>query len=359
MNQIYKFTPTAYSSNVEYLNMEVLEYVKTLNYLNNACFIIDKKVFELYFNDFTITQKCLIFNASEKNKSDVYVAKIINFFHDNNLNRASTVYAIGGGITTDITAFCASIFKRGIKLVMIPTTLLAMIDAAIGGKTAINFQQIKNQIGTFYPAQSIVINPNFLKSLNEFEFYNGLVECIKSLIIQNNYNKARELIRNIQINQELIKEIIDTKLSICINDMEDNNERRLLNFGHSFAHVFESLSDHKIAHGEAVAYGMLLSIKLSIKFKIISEEKATCYLDLFNDLISINPNFPEFSKLMQSGSFKKRVKYEFIEFLKQDKKNSNNTSLILMNDEYNLIVYNTDENDIIRDLVLDNLIWSI
>ena len=161
----------------------------------NKIFIIDKLVYELYKDkmfDIISNNPLLLFEAKEENKNLNEILKIYDFFHDNKVNRSTIIFGIGGGITTDITAFSASTYMRGCRLILIPTTFLGIIDAAIGGKTAINFKGIKNNIGTFYPAEKVIIILEFLKTLPEKEMKNGWVECIKIALIKplNLYNQS-------------------------------------------------------------------------------------------------------------------------------------------------------------------------
>jgi 3-dehydroquinate synthase len=129
--------------------------------------IVDSKVFSLYqgkLNELLNGLPVFIFKATEQNKSLKTVSEIYKFFQENNVNRSHVIYGVGGGITTDIAGFSASTYMRGCRLHLLPTTFLGMIDAAIGGKTAVNFQQTKNNIGSFYPAEKVYIFPEFLRA---------------------------------------------------------------------------------------------------------------------------------------------------------------------------------------------------
>ncbi|MCD4796751.1 MAG: 3-dehydroquinate synthase, partial [Candidatus Cloacimonetes bacterium] len=193
------------------------------------------------------------------------------------------IIGIGGGITTDITSFAASTYMRGCRLVLIPTTFLAMIDAAIGGKTAVNFNGIKNNIGTFYPAEKIIISTEFLKTLPEKEMKNGWAECLKMSLIKKS-SLYDLLLSKADINK-IIKKTIELKISICVKDPEDRGERRLLNLGHTFAHIIESISDYEISHGTAVSVGIRAAAKLSLKLGLINvdiNEKINNILNMYN-----------------------------------------------------------------------------
>ena len=221
---------------------------------------------------------------------------------------------------TDITAFAASTYMRGCRLILIPTTFLGMIDAAIGGKTAVNFRGIKNNIGTFYPAEKVIIIPEFLKTLPEKEMKNGWAECIKISLIKK--SKLYELLTtDNEINMDkIIKSSITLKAGICENDPEDKGERRLLNLGHTFGHVLETLSNFEISHGNAVAIGIRTAAKLSLEKNFIEEtvfNKINCILDMYG--------LPKSLEMKFKDSFSKQVK----SVLSQDKKTTLYTLLIL------------------------------
>ncbi|MCK4653892.1 MAG: 3-dehydroquinate synthase [Candidatus Cloacimonetes bacterium] len=248
-------------------------------------FLIDKKVYQLFENKLgkIIDGASFFIAASEKNKSLTEVRKIYDFFKKHNVNRSTVIIGIGGGITTDITAFAASTYMRGCRLVLIPTTFLAMVDAAIGGKTAINYNGIKNNIGSFYPAGKVIIVPEFLKTLPEEEMKNGWAECIKIALIKR--SPLFDMLKS-KINiKNIIEKAIELKLEICEKDLEDRGERRLLNLGHTFAHILESVSKYEISHGTAVSVGIRAAAKLSLKLGLINvdiNEKINNILNLYN-----------------------------------------------------------------------------
>ncbi len=277
----------------------IIADVNIINYIGNS----DLPIFKL--------------NATEKNKNLDTVQEIYTFFQNNNVNRATTVIGIGGGITTDIAGFATATYMRGCRLILIPTTLLAMIDASIGGKSAVNFQNIKNNIGTFYPAEKIIVNFDFLNSLSENEMQNGLTEIIKTALIKE--SSLVEKLLNREDLKEIIKQTIELKLSICQLDLHDKGERRLLNLGHTFGHIIEALSNYEIPHGNAVAVGIRLVAKVSSLNKLISEadfKKITNLLDLYDLPKKINLTFTE-----------KQV----IALLLKDKKMTTDANLILFN----------------------------
>ena len=293
-----------------------VEFTKNIDFatFTKAVIIADKNVVEQFANnDFPMFK----LNATEKNKNLETVQQIYTFFQENNVNRATTIIGIGGGITTDIAGFAAATYMRGCRLVLVPTTLLAMIDASIGGKSAVNFQNTKNNIGTFYPAEKIIVNLDFLNSLSENEMQNGITEIIKTALIKE--SSLVEKLLNREDLKEIIKQTIELKLSICQLDLHDKGERRLLNLGHTFGHIIEVLSNYEISHGNAVAIGIRLVVKISLLNRLISETdfgKINNLLDLYNLPKKINLEFTE---------------KEVTALLLKDKKMTTNANLILFN----------------------------
>ena len=183
-----------------------------------------------------------------------------------NVDRNSLILSIGGGSTGDLVAFVASTYNRGVNYVQIPTTLLAMIDSSIGGKTGLDSKDGKNLIGTFYHPQLVVIDTNFLLTLSKEEITSGLFEAIKYgvafdlelfLFIKEN----KDDLYSINILTDIIEWCCQIKTDIIIKDEKDNNIRNKLNFGHTIGHAIESI--YNIRHGEAVAYGMLCAAQIS------------------------------------------------------------------------------------------------
>lgn len=184
-------------------------------------------------------------------------------------DRHSLIINLGGGIVTDLGGFVASSFKRGIDFIQVPTTLLGMVDASIGGKTGVNFGNTKNQIGSFSFPNLVVIDVQFLTTLEKKEMQSGLGEVIKYGLIQD-----ATILENLStVDENLVKRCVDIKLHIATVDPFEKNERKLLNFGHTIGHALESVSHTTktpLKHGEAVAWGMLAEALLSkekVEFK--------------------------------------------------------------------------------------------
>jgi len=217
--------------------------------------------------------KKVIIPAGENNKKIESVAKIWEFLSKNGGDRKSLLINIGGGMLTDLAGFAATTFKRGIDFLNVPTTLLSQVDASVGGKTGINFAGFKNEIGTFKEPVAVIINTDFLKTIDRENFISGFAEMIKHGLIFNpeHLKELEEFdIENIDYDhlQKVIHDSVNVKEYFVANDPTEQNIRKALNFGHTIGHAFESYAweQHRpIQHGHAVAYGMIAELYLSVK----------------------------------------------------------------------------------------------
>lgn len=185
-------------------------------------------------------------------------------------DRSSLCIALGGGVVGDLTGFLASIFMRGVPFIQVPTTLLAMVDASIGGKTAINLPEGKNLLGTFHQPRLVAIDPQFLRSLPASQRRNGLAEVIKHGFIQDpdllsRLEKGTRIFRDEAELTEIIHRAAAIKAKVVAADEREGGLRRILNFGHTLGHALEQASRFRLPHGEAVAWGMLAALRLSVK----------------------------------------------------------------------------------------------
>lgn len=201
----------------------------------------------------------------EAAKTFANVENLCKWFLSKNLQRDGLVTAIGGGSIGDTVGFAASVFKRGVKLTHVPTTLVAQIDSAIGGKTAIDLDGVKNAVGTFYNADT-VIDVDFLKTLNSEQKRNGLGELTKYRMLSRDIKQ----LYNGKINEQIIKACVDFKKALCEDDPYDKNERHKLNLGHTIGHGLELT--YSLPHGEAVANGLYYETQLALKLGKCSDE---------------------------------------------------------------------------------------
>ena len=210
----------------------------------------------------------LFLKATEGNKT-LETAEIIGrWLLQQNASRKALLLAIGGGITTDITGFVASIYKRGIRYANIPTTLLAQVDAAIGGKTGVNLDGYKNILGLFHQPEYTFICPEVLKTLPEREYKAGIAELLKTFLLAdgNAYENALEDIRERKPLGKWIAKAASIKEAIVAEDPNEHGVRAKLNLGHTFAHAIEHEAHERgedIHHGEAVAMGIILAARLA------------------------------------------------------------------------------------------------
>jgi 3-dehydroquinate synthase len=206
----------------------------------------------------------IIIKPGEQYKNLETVQQIWETLIEHHADRNALLVNLGGGVVTDLGGFAASTYKRGIRFINIPTTLLAMVDAAIGGKTGIDFGEAKNQIGTFAEAEEVLIDPVFLETLPRRETLSGLSEMLKYGFIAD----ADLLNANLENCQQFIHRAAEIKRGIVKKDPKEKGLRKILNFGHTLGHAIESHSittDHPLLHGEAVALGMEAALWLSVE----------------------------------------------------------------------------------------------
>ena len=264
----------------------------------------------------------LPFFANEKNKSLIKAYSLLNDLLSKNLNRSDLIIGFGGGITGDVASFVASIFKRGINFINIPTTLLAQVDSSVGGKTGVNSSHGKNLIGSFYQPKLVLIDTTFLKTLPKKEMICGYAEILKHSIIKDkiffNWLKKNTKLILDKKKKELIyaiKKSCQIKMFFVKRDTNEKNLRMTLNFGHTFAHAIEVKNNYskKSTHGEAVLSGMILAGKFSVYKKLCSSKTLN---EIKNIYIQNNLDY----------TYKKYSNKEEIDkllpFLKNDKKNN-------------------------------------
>jgi len=294
----------------------------------NQCLVVaDKNVPKKLINK-TLTflpkkvTTLLYFNASEKNKNQKSVNNILSILLKKNFNRNDCLISIGGGITGDVSGFAASMFKRGLKLINIPTTLLSQVDSSIGGKTGINTKYGKNLIGAFYPPNLVISDINFLRSLPKREIICGYGEILKHALITDkrfftflNKNGSNILSLKSPSIEKAIYKSCSIKKKVVEADEKEMSIRKILNFGHTFAHAYEATLNYsqKLNHGEAVILGIKTAAKFSLMNKILS---STDFKLIENHLKQLNlPR--DITKY-----FLQKDLNQILSFMKKDKKNN-------------------------------------
>lgn len=207
--------------------------------------------------------KCVIPHG-EMNKSINTVERIAEYMAEIGMTRSDSIIALGGGIVGDISGFCAATYLRGIKYVQIPTTLLAMIDSSVGGKTAVNLRHGKNLLGAFWQPSYVLCDYDCLKTLPKYVIEDGMAEVIKYDIIS-----GEEFADDTEL---MISRCIEIKNEYVTQDEFDTGQRQILNLGHTFGHAVEKCSDYAVSHGHAVAVGMMIAIKISEKLNILEDK---------------------------------------------------------------------------------------
>ena len=328
-NQEIKFKSQGYSIIIGRNALNVLpKKIKILcPKVKKIALIIDKKVPQKFTKNLKNKLKnynlsMLSFNASEKNKSIDTINNYLKILLSKNFNRTDLVIGVGGGITGDTVGFVASIYKRGINFINIPTTLLAQVDSAIGGKTGINTSYGKNLVGSFYQPKLVLSNTTFIDSLPKKEMICGYAEILKHAIIKDKnffywLKKNTKSILSKKSNQLIyaIKKSCEIKMFFVDKDVNEKNMRMVLNFGHTFAHAIEVKNNYssKITHGEAVLSGMILATRLSVIKKI-------CSLNVLKQILNI---YLQNNLTYTIKKYSKQIEInKLIPYLKNDKKNN-------------------------------------
>jgi 3-dehydroquinate synthase len=233
--------------------------------------VFDRNTQKLFPPAGTAEYSQVVLPPGERSKSWAGAQRILHRALEAGLGRDGLIVGVGGGMICDLAAFSASLFMRGSRLFLVPTSLLAMVDAAIGGKTAINLGGFKNMAGTFYPAEEIWIGVAALKHLSDKEFISGIGEAIKTALLGDQTlleiflgQKDRVLDRDARVMEEIVRRCIAVKAGIVAEDLKETGNRASLNLGHTFAHALEAETGFKTwSHGQAVAWGLFQAALLS------------------------------------------------------------------------------------------------
>lgn len=245
--------------NMDEILLDYLEKYKN----KKICIITDDTVYSYYknwieetFSEFNTT--VFSFTAGEDSKTLETYQACMNTLLENEFKRDDLICAFGGGIPCDVAGFVAATYQRGIDFISVPTTVLSMVDASVGGKNGVNLQHLKNQVGTFYFPKYVHMDCKFLETLPEREIHSGMAEMIKCAVLAD-----RELFDYFQGKettidwQQSVARCLEIKLQYVRGDVKDHGQRQFLNLGHTLGHAIEALSKHEISHGEAVGIGML------------------------------------------------------------------------------------------------------
>ena len=259
-------------------------------YADEVCSLLEKEGF--FCVSFT-------FPAGEASKNLDTVAALYEFLIEYSFDRNDVLFALGGGVTGDLTGFAAATYLRGIRFVGMPTSLLSMVDSSIGGKTGVDYKAYKNMVGAFYQPSAVYINISSLQTLPEREFLAGMGEVVKhGFILDKDYylflkeNTAKILAKDAAVLREMIYRSLCIKRDVVERDPKEKGERALLNFGHTIGHAVEKLNEFSLLHGECVSVGMVAAAELSVLRGYLSRSKANEVMELlrsFGMKTSVSP----------------------------------------------------------------------
>lgn len=327
-----------------------IDFLNNIVRTENAEFVIDKRVYELYqeYLSEIPSSRLFIVEAKEENKIIETALDICEEMTEIPAKRNANLISIGGGIIQDITGFVANILYRGINWIFIPTTLLASADSCIGGKTSLNYKKYKNLLGTFYPPDVLYICPKFFSTLSEKDFQSGLGEVIKfnimagELGLQNIESNIDKLLRrDDSCLAEFVVSSLEYKKRFIEIDEFDKGERIKLNFAHTFGHAIETVSNYEIPHGTAVAIGMIMANKISCNRGILNPEIMIRSEKVLLKVINIDFSLDNISI------------EDFVRAMRKDKKQTSNqlTAVLMTN--------TTNELRIVKDITIDEVSTSL
>jgi len=282
-------------------------------------FLTDEKVYELYGDRFP-GEDVIRIPQGEQTKSLGRATLLYQELIHRKADKASLLVAVGGGVITDLGGFVATTFQRGIGLAFVPTTLLAMVDAAIGGKNGVNVGDYKNMVGTIRQPEFILIDPSFLQTLPRQEFISGLAEVVKYGLISDpaildllEGKNADEVALDGELLAEIIGRSVRAKIRVVEEDEDDSGVRRILNFGHTYGHGIERL--HDLSHGRAVAYGMMVAMVLSEKLGLLESGVRERAMRILHRLELIPDIHPDNERVMEIIAHDKKKRGETIAFV--------------------------------------------
>ncbi|MCX7591502.1 MAG: 3-dehydroquinate synthase [Kiritimatiellae bacterium] len=264
-----------------------------------ALIVSDSNVAPLYgrrvqesFEELGFLVNRVVVPAGEESKSLSVLPRLYTAALESGLDRSSVIVALGGGMVGDLAGFLAGTFMRGIPLIQVPTSLVAMVDSAVGGKTAVNLPEGKNLVGVFHQPIEVVIDLSMLDSLPEREYRSGLAEVVKYGVIRDEAlfraleNQADKLLaRDLGLLETVVARCCEIKAEVVALDEKESGPRAILNFGHTLGHALEKLTDYRLLlHGEAVAIGMSFAAALSVRSKGLAEEHYTRVVALLDRL---------------------------------------------------------------------------
>lgn len=292
--------------------------------------------------------------AGESEKNFSSAAAVLRACSEAELDRNAVLIGFGGGVVCDIAAFAASLYMRGIRCILVPTTLLAMADAAVGGKTAVNVPPYKNSAGTFYAAETVFICPQVLKTLPYEQYHAGLAEIFKMAVLYDCglyriFQTCKEAVLHADSAciAPIIRSAAEAKASVVSADFFEKGERSFLNFGHTFAHALESISNFSILHGEAVAWGISRALAAGVHLGITD----TGYADEVTALIKQYGWCTEVVYPLAAAIAPDRFSDAMLHAMKSDKKNAHGTIRLVLQEKWTVNGLYTVHEHTIREVL--------
>jgi len=304
-----------------------------------------------------INHRMIFIPEGEEGKSEKVYFDVQNEIANNGGSRQSCIVALGGGVVGDLSGYVAATFMRGIDLIQVPTTLLAQVDSAIGGKNGINLKAGKNLVGTITQAKMIIADSQCLTTLPDADYLSGLGEVVKYALLGNKSvwdlieNQSQEILeRDPGVLSTIIEACMKHKVHVVSRDpFETNGMRATLNLGHTLAHVIEKATDYKIAHGEAVAIGLRYISELSLELELISKEQHQANIDLI-DSLKLGRNIPTQAQVLGAE--------KLVAWMLGDKKSAGDTlnMILFQNEATPKLVHDVDQA--VASKVLDNFLTN-
>ena len=319
--------------------------IETIVPKQNTIFITDENVYAAHHDKFS-GWKMIVIKPGEQYKNQETVNEIISRLIDLHADRQTFIVGIGGGVVTDITGFVASVYMRGMRFGFVPTSILAMVDASVGGKNGIDVGVYKNLVGIINHPGFLLYDYTFLETLPDNEWINGFAEIIKHACIKDknmfHFLEENSLVKfqsSVEMTGKLIKQNVEIKYKVVVNDEHETGERKLLNFGHTIGHAIENTS--KLSHGNAISIGMVAACRISEKINKFDSDKSKKVIELLKKY-----------ELPVSFYFDKQKTWEV---LQHDKKKTGNTMNFVVLDQIGKASVQSIEMENLHEIFKDTL----
>jgi 3-dehydroquinate synthase len=320
------------------LQNELLKFLRVQKNIRNIVIITDSTVEKLYGEKMVTNLESSLpkaktilnlfsFPAGEKHKTQSTVSRLQDHMFAQKCGRDTLVIALGGGVVGDVAGYVSATYMRGIPFVQAPTTLLAMVDSSVGGKTGVDTKYGKNMVGAFWQPLAVFADVEMLKTLPKEHIRSGLPEAVKMFVTHDKKmfeyvisNREKILQLDLDVIQKIISRAVELKAGVVIRDETEKNERKVLNFGHTVGHALEKLSNYKLLHGYAVGLGMIVEARIS---NLLGKLSDTEYELIEKTIVDLG---------VKTGDIKKFEPKKIISEMSHDKKMQNGeVQMVLLN----------------------------